>query len=111
MSGWRRIDDDQVVLAASRKPLNFHQADELVDAGKREIQQRVDVGRIEPGAVLENVSQRAPILPQPARKGAPGVELHRIELTTNAARRRREPKPERVAERVCWIGRNDENSS
>jgi hypothetical protein len=87
MAGWRRVDDDHVVLSAAREALDFHQSDELVDARKREIQQRVDVGRIEPGAVLENVAQRAPVLPQPAREGAPRVELQRIELTTNAARR------------------------
>src|SRR6476619_4447997 len=94
----RRIDDDHFVLSAARQALDLHQADELVDTRKREIQQRVDVARVEPGAVLENVSQRAPVLPQPARESAPRVELHRIEPKTNAARHRGERKTERVAE-------------
>src|SRR6476619_1142186 len=98
MASRRGVDDDHVVLSAARQALDLHQADELVDTRKREIQQRVDVAGVEPGAVLEDVSQRAPVLPQPAREGAPRVELHRIEPTTNAARRRRERKTERVAE-------------
>ena len=46
-------------VRGAREPRDLDQADQLVDAGNRQIQQRVDVVAIEPGAVLEDVAERA----------------------------------------------------
>ena len=58
---------------------DLEQADELVDAGNRQIEQRVDVLAIEPGAVLEDVAERAPVVAQPARERARRVELDGVQ--------------------------------
>ena len=75
--------------ASVRHPRDLDQADEFVDAGDRQAEQRVDVVAIEPGAVLEDLAERPAVFRQPAREGARPVELGGVERAGAAAPRRR----------------------
>ena len=108
--GRRRVDDDEVVRLHVREPLDLHQSDQFVDAGKRQVQQRVDVAAIEPCTMLQDVSKGAPMILEPARERAGGIELDRVEAAPDLARRGRQFHVERVAERVRRIGGDDQHA-
>ena len=78
VSGRRRIDDDEVVVAGVRQPDDLEQRHQLVDAGDRQGEQRIDVVAIEPGAVFEDFAEGVPMVAQPSAE---------------RARRRRAPPP------------------
>ncbi len=104
MAGGRSVDDDGAVGSRGGEATDFDQPDELVDSRQRQIEQRLDVGSIEPGAMFENIAERAPVLAQPARERARSVELDAEEGAANPRGRRGQAHAERITERVRGIG-------
>jgi hypothetical protein len=98
-----------------REPRDLEDADELVDAGDGEIEQRVDVVSIQPGAVLEDLAERAPMFFQPSRERARRVELDGVERTVpqphHPTRRRRQAFAQRIAERMRRVGGDDQHAA
>src|SRR6185369_474237 len=92
------------------EPIDLEDPHQLVDAGDREAEQRLDVLAIEPGAVLENLAERAPVRLQPARERARRVELDGVERPADPLRDAGQPDAERVAERMRGVGRDDEDT-
>ncbi len=122
--GRRSVDDnDSVWRIANRmifsavsafhagEPGDFEQPDELVDPGDRQIEQRVDVFGVEPGAVFEDLAERAAVLLQPARERPRRVELDGVERPANRLGRAREGDAERVAEGVGGVGRHQQHAA
>ena len=87
-----------------RETRDLEEADELVDARNRQIEQRVHVLAIEPGAVLEDLAERAPLLLQPARERARRIELNCVEAGPDPARLRRQLDAKRIAKRMRGVG-------
>ncbi len=119
MSRRRRIDDD-VIVAVGGEPRNLNQAHELVNAGNGDAEQPIDVLPIEPCAAFDDFGDRLTVSSEPAGERAGGVDLGGVEHPATAASRpryayrtrgRREPRIERVAERMSGIGGNDEDSA
>ena len=79
VSGRRRVDDDQMVIAGVRQPDDLEQRHQLVDAGDGQCEQRIDVVAIEPGAVLENFAEGVPVIAQPSAECPRAIELNRRE--------------------------------
>jgi hypothetical protein len=111
--GRRGVHHHPIAGARAGEPDDLEHADQLVDAGNRQCEQRVDVRAIEPGAVLQHVAERLPVLPQPAPEGPRRIELDRLEPSAaaggaswNADRSgaARQANAEGVAERVRRIG-------
>ena len=94
---------------AEGRRIDLEQADQLVDAGDRQTEQRVDIFAIEPGAVFEDLAERPAVLAQPAREGARRIELDGVERRRIAFRGARERDAERVAERMGRIGGDKED--
>jgi hypothetical protein len=61
--------------------------------------------------MLEDVSEGAPMILEPARERARSIELDCVEAAPDLARRGRQFHVERVAERVRRIGGDDQNSA
>ena len=97
-----------------REPADLDHANQLVDAGNREVEQRLDVFTIQPGAVLEDLAEGTTMVLQPAGKCARRVEFDRLERPRagrrHPSRLRGEPRTERIAKRVRRIGRHCEYS-
>jgi hypothetical protein len=107
MPGRRRVDDDLVigpVGPGGREAAQLEEADQLVDAGKREAEERVDVVVVEVGPAPDDPPQRLPALLDPPRERGVGVELDEREIL-------RGPRDERVAQRMRGIGRDDEDAA
>jgi hypothetical protein len=98
------------VNGAGGKAIDLDDAHQLVDAGNREIEQRVDVPAIEPGAMFEDVAKRASVLPQPPSERARRIELDGLERSPDPLRCSGEPGPERIAQGVCGIGRDNQDT-
>ena len=104
------IDDDHIVDGAGGKAIDLDDAHQLVDAGNREIEQRVDVPAIEPGAMFEDVAKRAPVLLQPPSERARRVELRGLERSPDPLRRSGQPGAERIAQGMRGIGRDNQDA-
>ena len=105
MTRRRGVDDDEVVVfaffaffaaLASGQARDLEDPEQLVDAGNRQIEERLDVVAIEPRAVLEHVAERAAMFGEPALERARRIELEADDAAEDAARRRREPHAQRV---------------
>jgi hypothetical protein len=92
------------------EPIDLDDPHQFVDARYREVEQRVHVLAIEPAAVLEDFAERPPVILQPPREGARRVELEGVERPQDPRRRPGELDPERVAERMRRIGRDDQDT-
>jgi hypothetical protein len=92
------------------KPIDLDDPHQLVNAGDGQVQQRVDILAIEPGAVLEDLAKGAPVVLEPARERARGIELYRVERSADSAGRARQRNAERVAKRVRRVGRDDQDA-
>ena len=110
MARGSRVDDDQIVKGAGGKAIDLDDAHQLVDAGNREIEQRVDIRAIQPGPMFQDVAKRTPVLPQPACEGARRIELQGLERSSDPLRRSGQPGAERIAQGVRGIGRDDQNA-
>ena len=116
VAGRRGVDDDEIVGTPGPRspqrlvdqPIDLDDRHQLVDAGDREFEQRVDVLAIEPGAVLEDLAERPAVRLQPARERARRVELDGVERGADALRGAGQGDAERVAEGVRRVGGNDE---
>jgi len=75
----RGVDDDFVVIAVLREADDFAQADELVDSRDRQPEKRVDVLSIEPGPLLDDLSERLLMRAQPSGECAACVDLGRVQ--------------------------------
>ncbi len=110
MARGSRIDDDHIVDGAGGKAIDLDDAHQLVDAGNREIEQRVDVPAIEPGAMFEDVAKRAPVLLQPSCERARRIELRGLERSPDPFRRSGQPGAERIAQGMRGIGRDNQDA-
>jgi hypothetical protein len=61
--------------------------------------------------MLEDLTERAAVLLQPAREPARGIQLHGVERARDPAGRAGQGDAERVAERVGRIGRDQEDAA
>jgi hypothetical protein len=114
MSGRRRVDDDEVVAAGRAERGNLQERGDLVDARKRQAQQRCDVVFVEPRAAERDAFQRGTTFGQPAFERAPRVDFRGKErgaaAERDAAGRRSQAPAERIAERRRGIGGDDEGA-
>jgi hypothetical protein len=114
VSGRCGVNDHAGVLTGGADPDDLEHAEQFVDAGDRQVEQRVDVITIEPGAVLDRITERAPMFTEPARERLGRVELdpeQRAPWTgRNAPGPRRQSHPERVAERMGWVGGDNQDT-
>lgn len=109
----RGIDDHVVVVVQRSEPLNLEQAEQLVDAGQRQLEEAVDIAAIENRAAQQDGAERRAPLGDPARQRAIGVELacaQRAAADRHADRVGAKPATEHIAERVGRIGRNHEDA-
>ena len=114
VTGRRRVDDDEVVIGrgsrrsrrrhrprrwyvtgidgAVRRSIgldagetrDFQQADQLVDSGQRQIEQGLHVAPIEPGTVLQHVSERPAVPVEPARERLSRVQFDGVKAAAPA---------------------------
>ncbi len=79
VTGRRGIDDDFVVRgnapASPREICDFDHADQFVDARHRQIEHGIHVMAVEPGAVLDRIAERLPVIGEP-----PGESARRVEF-------------------------------
>ena len=131
VAGRRGVDNDEVIgtprprspprlgflACCARFAFPFGEAGDLedphqlIDAGNREIEQRVHVLAIEPGAVLEDLTKWPAVILQPPRERARRVELHGVERWSDACGTAGQPHAEGVAKRVRGIGRDDQHAT
>ena len=141
VAGRRRVDDHYVVdrgrgsgacsvlgsidvAPDTCQPADLDQRRQLVDAGNRQTEERVDVLAIEPGPVFEDVAERLTVALEPATKGSRRIELDGMKSMARpmglphfgahasgySLHARRQPNAQHVAERMRWIGRHNEHA-
>jgi hypothetical protein len=98
------------VNRAGGEAIDLEDSHQLVDAGNREIEQRVDVPAIEPGAMFEDVAERSPVLLQPSRECARRIELDGLERSPDPFRCSGKPGAESIAKGVRGIGRDNQDA-
>ena len=79
MPGRRRVHDDLRVLPRLGEARQLEQPDELVDAGEREPEERLDVVIVEIGAAADDLLERDSPLADPAGQRPVGIELDHVE--------------------------------
>jgi hypothetical protein len=114
VTGRRGVDDHPVVPTAGADPHDFEHREQFVDSGDGQFQQRRDITPIEPRAMLERVTQRAPVVAQPSRERPRGVKFDGVEGAAATSRDRGppggQPHVQDIAERMCRIGGDGEHT-
>ncbi len=108
------VDDDQAESPVAGEAGNFQECGELVDPGQRQSQHSRYVFLVEPRAAKSNLFEDGPSSGEPSLERLPGIDLGRIEhagANRDASRVRRQWMVQRVAERWCGIGGDDERRS
>ncbi len=106
---YRRRSDRSEERAASRSISIIPISSSTPGIGQ--VEQRVDVLAIEPGAVLEDLAERAAVLLQPARERTRRIQLHGVERGRDPAGRAGQGDAERVAEGMRGIGRDQQDAA